>query len=220
MSALATIALDVLVALVRRVLAAAFPGEPDALALIADPHARAFATDLCAEFGAHLHVKDVPVMRVVAAVFDVARACGASVPGGDVFLSRFATTIGTEICVPEAMLRGDGPALEDLLAHEAEHVAGFRADPVGFVDRYSVSEGRARIEADAAGACAAARYARTGQVPDAADVLPDLVAAYGCTAADAALALDVYRSHAYALAYGTPQTTAGAWALARLRAHP
>lgn len=205
-----TIITDVLLLVAGRVLdelvgPPLVPGD-----VIADKRAANIVTRLSIQFGARLRYKDVPAMRVVAAVFDVARFFGAGVPGGDDFVRRFATTIGADVFVPRDVFASDSDRLVELVTHECEHVAQFRADGIVMAWWYaSLPEERVRYEADAVAAGLAARVALGHGLPTAEQATPDLVRAYHVQSEDAALATDMLRSHILSLAHGVVTTEAG-----------
>lgn len=213
------LAVSLAVTVVRRVMDTIEPHEPDAVAMIADPRARAFAIFMCARHNARLHVKDVALMRVAAAGFDVADLFVDGVPTGDAFIHHFGTTIGPEIFVPEEALKGDGRGLIVLLTHEIEHVAQFYRDHVAFVWLYATEpEARAGYEANACGAGLEAAHALGMTITP--PPVPDLVASYHVRAEDQQLATVMIESFAASVSSGVPTTLAGRDAVAWLRSHP
>jgi hypothetical protein len=99
--------------------------------------------------GKVLPKEDSTVMRGVAEAFDVGRLLGIvpGVPGGDVFLRDYATTIGPFVFIPRAWT----PRQRLLVVlHELCHVVQFWSAPWGFPVLYlSQPEARAAFEAQA-----------------------------------------------------------------------
>lgn len=87
--------------------------------------ATTFARRMAERFHARLvHKSDAIEMKLVAAALEAARLFGAQLPAADDFMTRFATTIGPMIYLPDAVWN-DPVALVEVVTHECQHVHQF-----------------------------------------------------------------------------------------------
>lgn len=209
--------LDMVTGIVRRGLDALVP-DGEAFSKIEDQKALRIAEALCNHYGCNIRLKNAPPMEVALAAFDVAHFFGAGVPTSDAFLNNFATTIGTEIFVPERILAGDGRSLTALLAHECEHVVQFKTQ--GFVMPWwylTSTEERAGYEANAYGAGQDVMSAMGWDMPaKVEDVAPSLVTSYHLQPEDVTLATNMLRSHLASIQHGVHVTDAAKFTLSQI----
>lgn len=209
--------LDVAVGVVRRSLDALMP-EGEAFAKIVDPKALNIAEALCQHFDANIRTKNNKQMRVALAAFDVAHFFADGFPTSSDFLNNFATTIGSEIFVPESILAGDGKRLIALLAHECEHVVQFKKH--GFIMPWwylTESEERAGYEANAYGAGQDVLHEMGWPMPaKVEDVGPSLATSYHLQPEDVSLATDMLRSHLASIGRHVHTTDAAKFVLSQI----
>lgn len=218
MTTLEGLAVNLAVMIVRRCMDAVMPSEKDAIGLIVDPKARAFAEFMCSRHNARIHTKDNLLMQIAAAGFDVADVFMDGIPTGDAFRRKYATTIGPEIFIPEELLTGDGQELIVLVTHECEHVSQFFRYHLAFCWLYSSeAEARASYEANAYGAGEEVKHFFGMPHADPHALLPDLVAAYAVLEQDQHLAEVMMQSFHQSASAGICTTLAGKDAVAWLR---
>lgn len=157
---------------------------------------------LCGRYGLVIAYKTGPVWAAVGSVFDVARAFGAMIPSGAEFNTRFATTLGTLVALPDTHLSDEDRVL--LLVHEATHARQFVLDPVRFVVQYlQHREKRATWEAEAFAQGAALVWLLTGRLPERVeDMASALVYSYALTPDDVALAHGLLEQYATSIVNG------------------
>lgn len=157
---------------------------------------------LCGRYGLLLTHKTGIVWQSVGTVLNVARAFGAMLPSGEEFNTRFATTLGTVVCLPDAELLSD--EYVPLLTHEATHAKQFVIDPARFVVQYlRFPEARAKHEAEAYAQQAAIVWLLTGQLPARVeDMASALVYGYALSPDDCALAWGLLEQYATSIANG------------------
>lgn len=170
--------------------------------MISEELAKRIEATLCGRYGLLITHKTGPLWAAVGATFDVAKAFGAMLPSGLDFNTRFATTLGTVVCLPDAML--SPAALVELLVHEATHARQFVVDPVRFVAQYiGHREKRATHEAEAYAQGAAMVWLLTGSLPSRVeDMAGALVYGYALTPEDYKLAYDLLEQSATSIASG------------------
>jgi hypothetical protein len=140
----------------------------------------------------------------VGAAFDLVRALGVkNLPSGSDFNTRFGTSLGPVVILPDAPL---SPAERVcLLAHEAEHARQFFAAPGEMPVRYlSIPEARgSHYEVPAYAITYALRWALTGTLPATPQDLPGaLVWGYLLDEADLAHCQVALEQHATSISFG------------------
>jgi hypothetical protein len=178
--------------------------------------AQALQAHLTAQFGFTVHDKETStLMKAISFGMDVGSAFSSGLPKGDDFMTRFATTVGTEVFLPKS-IRDNPLSVLEVVTHEAQHVVQFNATNVEFAWFYLTDPvARAQFEADAYASGIAVRGWLTGQPPTESIpwVLDTLVKSYHLKAEDRVYAETALKSHMASLSAGVVTTRAAATAL-------
>lgn len=181
--------------------------------------ADAFSSHMCSRFNARIVRKSTAVeMKIVGALFDIARVFSSTVPSGHQF-ERFATTIGPMIYLP------DGLSPEDtvvIVTHECQHVQQFWKENFGMMWLYlTEGEARVRYEAEAYGADLAVRFALNDNftLPALDDLALPLEGGYALSPAHIELGRSLLEQQATSVQVGFSTIEAGEEALKWLRSH-
>ena len=178
--------------------------------------AQALQAHLTAQFGFTVHDKETStLMKAISFGMDVGSAFSSGLPKGDDFMTRFATTVGTEVFLPKSIRENPLSVLE-VVTHEAQHVVQFNATNIEFAWFYLTDPvARAQFEADAYASGIAVRCWLTGQPPTESIpwVLDTLVKSYHLKAEDRVYAETALKSHMASLSAGVVTTSAAATAL-------
>jgi hypothetical protein len=194
-----------------------------------------FARQMAERFHARLVRKsDAIEMKLVAAALEAARLFGARLPSTDEFLTRYATTIGPMIYLPDSMW-DDPRALVEVVTHECQHVRQFwrgsgdgvagptdRDLPGGFGFGWlylTQGEARVRFEAEAYVAGLEATVIGIGEpLPTSLEPLVQpLEGGYALNDGEIALARGLLEVGATQVAQGVALTDAGQTAVELLR---
>lgn len=140
-----------------------------------------------------IHKSNAPEMQALAATLSL-----ANIPiSRDQFLNEYATTIGPRIYVPfDVGTPGRFTLLDQLYlaVHEHEHVHQSQRDGFRYEQLYVTDSGaRAAYEAEAMAAEAELSYWLNGTLPNAY-VMVGRLGAYGCSADDIQVALEILLS--------------------------
>ena len=168
--------------------------------------AEAFSVHMCSHFGASVQPKeDAFEMKAIAWGMDIGRGFGMSgLASSSDFMTRYTTTIGTNIYMPKSH-RDEPYTFIEVLTHECQHITQFKESGIEFGWLYlAEAEARVRSEADAYAAGLAMTQWMTGSISQesATAVVDSLVRGYHLRQADADLAEDMIKSHVVSLKNG------------------
>jgi hypothetical protein len=178
--------------------------------------AQALQAHLAAQFGLTVHDKETStLMKAIAFGMDVGSAFSSGLPKGGDFMTRFATTVGKDVFLPQS-IRDNPLSVLEVVTHEAQHVVQFNDTDIEFAWFYLTdASARAQFEADAYASGIAVRCWLTGQphTDSIPWVLDSLVKSYHLKAEDRVYAEAALKSHMASLSAGVVTTRAAATAL-------
>lgn len=173
--------------------------------------AQALQAHLAAQFGLTVHDKETStLMKAIAFGMDVGSAFSPGLPKGGDFMTRFATTVGKDVFLPQS-IRDNPLSVLEVVTHEAQHVVQFNDTHVEFAWFYLTdASARAQFEADAYASGIAVRCWLTGQphTDSIPWVLDSLVKSYHLKAEDRVYAEAALKSHMASLSSGLVMTRA------------
>lgn len=160
-------------------------------------------------------------MQVLATLFDIGRRFNLSVPAGEDFLERAATTIAWLVYLPDGL----SPDQQiETLTHECQHVHQFWAHGLGlpggpgFMWLYiTAPEARVRYEVEAYRTALELGHARGAPLPDLDALAFPLEGGYALTAGDVQLGRDLLETAATSAKLGLVSTEAARAAIDWLR---
>jgi hypothetical protein len=171
--------------------------------------AQALQAHLAAQFGLTVHDKETStLMKAIAFGMDVGSAFSSGLPKGGDFMTRFATTAGKDVFLPQS-IRDNPLSVLEVVTHEAQHVVQFDATNVEFAWFYLTdASARAQFEADAYASGIAVRCWLTGEKPEGniSWVLESLVKGYHLRPEDKTYAEAALKSHVASLNSGIYMT--------------
>ena len=184
---------------------------------------KGFSNHMLSKFGATLVPKEDSLeMKAIAIGMDLGNFIGmGGLASSESFMTRYTTTLGTNIYMPKAH-REDLLLFLEILTHECQHVIQFKESGVEFAWLYlSEPEARVKYEADAYAAGMAVTQWLTGSVPlEMAEwVVKSLVEGYHLRREDAELAADLIKSHMVSLTNGMVMSRSAREAISYLEAN-
>jgi hypothetical protein len=167
-----------------------------------------FSQYMCTKYGASIQTKETSdLMKMAAFGLDMGRFVGiGGLSSGKDFMTEVTTTIGTTIYMPSSIQNGDPVTFIQILTHECEHVAQFKASAFAFSWLYATeSEARVKDETDAYAAGLAITIWLVANVDlskSAEEIVQTLISNYHLQQADADLATTVLKSQLASLKNG------------------
>jgi hypothetical protein len=185
--------------------------------------AEAFMAHMATTFHARIvRRSDAIEITAIGAVLAGLRAFGVPLPSLEDFVSRYATTLGPLVYLPDV----EPDAMIELVTHECQHVHQFWHGGAGLPGGLGLPwlyltapEARVRYEAEAYRAGLEVAWARTKALPTLDALAMPLEGGYALGAGDVQLGRDLLEIAATSVQAGVVSTPAGVAAVAWLKAH-
>jgi hypothetical protein len=185
--------------------------------------AEAFMAHMATTFHARIvRRSDAIEIKIIGAALGIVRALGVPLPSEDEFVSRYATTLGPLIYLPDV---GPDETIE-IVTHECQHVVQFWQGGAGLPGQLGMTwlyltaaEARVRYEAEAYRAGLEVAWRRAKQLPSLDALAMPLEGGYALGAGDVQLGRDLLEIAATSVQAGVVSTPAGRAAVAWLEAH-